>query len=78
MSQAGLVQREMDAVNHYPAYLMFSPLLFRLGVLYERVTSLRMLESLRGSILCVFEKPASERLPAGAAIVRHGERAGVS
>jgi SAM-dependent methyltransferase len=78
MTHAGLVQREMDAINHYPAYLMFSPMLFRLGVLYERLTSLPMLESLRGSILCVFEKPAGEQRPAGASMVRHGERAGVS
>ena len=52
----------MDTINHYPAYLMFSPVLFRLGVLYERLTSPRLLRSLRGSILCVFEKP-SERAP---------------
>jgi SAM-dependent methyltransferase len=57
MTSAGLVERELDTVNHYPAYLMFSPLLFRAGVLYERLTSLRVLRSLRGSILCVFEKP---------------------
>jgi ubiquinone/menaquinone biosynthesis C-methylase UbiE len=56
---AGLVQKELDTLNHYPAYLMFSPTLFRLGVLYERLTSLRMLRGLRGSILCVFEKPMS-------------------
>jgi hypothetical protein len=35
---------------------MFSPVLFRLGILYERLTSLELLRSLRGSILCVFEK----------------------
>ncbi len=58
MSGAGLVEREMDTINHYPAYLMFSPVLFRLGVLYEWLTSARMLRSLRASILCVFEKPA--------------------
>jgi SAM-dependent methyltransferase len=58
MTSAGLVERELDTINHYPAYLMFSPLLFRAGVLYERLTSRRMLRSLRGSILCVFEKPA--------------------
>jgi hypothetical protein len=34
----------------------FSPVLFRLGVLYERVTSLRMFRSLLRSIFCVFEK----------------------
>jgi hypothetical protein len=46
-------------VNHYPVYLMFSPILFRLGVLYERLTSKPGFESLRGTILCVFEKPGS-------------------
>jgi SAM-dependent methyltransferase len=56
MTAGGLVELEMDTINHYPAYLMFSPVLFRLGVVYERLTSLRLLRSLRGSILCVFEK----------------------
>jgi ubiquinone/menaquinone biosynthesis C-methylase UbiE len=58
-TSAGMVEKELDTINHYPAYLMFSPVLFRLGVFYERLTSLRFLRSLRGSILCVFEKPAS-------------------
>ncbi len=53
---AGFVPKELDTVNHYPAYLMFSPDLFRLGVLYERLTSLKLLSFLRGSILGVFEK----------------------
>ena len=61
MSNAGLVEREMETINHYPAYLMFSPVLFRAGVLYERLTSLNMLRSLRGSLLCVFEKHAHEQ-----------------
>lgn len=74
MEAAGLREVELDTINHYPAYLMFSPVLFRLGVLYERLTSLRALRSLRGSILCVFEKPAAaaahtaERERAGAAV----------
>ena len=54
---AGMTEAAMQTINHYPAYLMFSPTLFRLGVLYERITSLRIFSSLRGSILCVFEKP---------------------
>jgi len=37
---------------------MFSPTLFRLGILYERLTSLNIFRGLRGSIVCVFEKPA--------------------
>jgi ubiquinone/menaquinone biosynthesis C-methylase UbiE len=56
LTQSGFVEREMDTINHYPAYLMFSPLLFRLGVAYERLTSLHALRGLRGLILCVFEK----------------------
>jgi SAM-dependent methyltransferase len=56
MVRAGLHERELLAINHYPAYLMFSPVLFRLGVLYERLTSLPILAGLRGSLLGVFEK----------------------
>lgn len=53
----GLVERDLRGVNHYPAYLMFSPMLFRLGVLYERMTSLPAFECLRGLIVSIFEKP---------------------
>ena len=37
---------------------MFSPMLFRLGILYERLTSLPAFQAFRGSIICAFEKPA--------------------
>jgi SAM-dependent methyltransferase len=57
LREAGLQETELRAINHYPAYLMFSPFLFRLGVLYERLTSLHFLRFLRGTLLCVFEKP---------------------
>jgi len=76
---AGFVPKELGTINHYPAYLMFSPFLFRLGVVYERITSLALFRSLRGSILCVFEKTAqanaatgtlAEGGPAGAGRVR--------
>src|SRR5262245_6442021 len=53
---AGFIEKDLVTINHYPAYLMFSPVLFRLGVLYERITSLGMFRSLRGSLLCAFEK----------------------
>lgn len=56
LRSAGLAELELRTINHYPAYLMFSPVLFRIGVLYERMTSLRWFSSLRGLILCVFEK----------------------
>ncbi len=54
---AGFVENELKAINHYPAYLMFSPLLFRLGILYERMIELHALRFLRGTLLAVFEKP---------------------
>lgn len=62
----GFAEKDLDTINHYPAYLMFSPILFRLGVLYERLTSLNAFRQLRGSILCVFEKPGAG--PSGVSI----------
>jgi SAM-dependent methyltransferase len=59
--QAGLTEVELQMLNHYPAYLMFSPVLFRLGVVYERITAWHLFRGLRGSILCAFEKPAAAR-----------------
>jgi ubiquinone/menaquinone biosynthesis C-methylase UbiE len=56
LRSAGLVKKELRAITHYPAYLMISPMLFRLGVLYERLTALEMFRSLRSVLLCVFEK----------------------
>lgn len=65
LRRAGLTETELQAINHYPAYLMFSPLLFRLGVLYEKLTSLHSLRFLRGTILCVFEKRQTVDGPQG-------------
>jgi ubiquinone/menaquinone biosynthesis C-methylase UbiE len=62
---AGFKERVLKAINHYPSYLMFSPILFRLGALYEKVTSLACLENLRGTLLCVFEKDAHPRAAVG-------------
>jgi ubiquinone/menaquinone biosynthesis C-methylase UbiE len=78
MKTAGLIVREMDTINHYPAYLMFSPVLFRLGVAYERLTSLRILRGLRGSILCVFEKEAASQKAEARANTRAAEAVTVS
>jgi SAM-dependent methyltransferase len=57
LTAAGLTKKRLENIGHYPVYLMFSPLLFRLGVYYERLTSLRPFAFLRGTILCLFEKP---------------------
>jgi ubiquinone/menaquinone biosynthesis C-methylase UbiE len=79
LSAAGFVEKDLYMINHYPAYLMFSPLLFRLGVLYERITSLPPFAFLRGSILCVFEKPGKALASAGVPddSLRSGVEAGV-
>jgi SAM-dependent methyltransferase len=59
LGRSGFRAREPVRFNQYPAYLMFSPLLFRLGVAYERVTTrLGGLAWLRGWILVTGEKPS--------------------
>ncbi|HEX5031911.1 MAG TPA: class I SAM-dependent methyltransferase [Candidatus Eisenbacteria bacterium] len=59
MKAGGLEPRSIERFNQYPAYLMFSPLAFRLGMLYERLTTrVAALAWLRGWILAVAEKPA--------------------
>ena len=59
MRAGGLEPRIIERFNQYPAYLMFSPLAFRLGMLYERLTTrVAALAWLRGWILAVAEKPA--------------------
>jgi len=63
LRSVGLKDVELNTINHYPAYLMFSPVLFRLGVLYERFTSLAAMRQLRGLILTVFEKPGASAGP---------------
>jgi SAM-dependent methyltransferase len=60
LKSAGLTKTELLSVAHYPAYLMISPILFRLGVLYERLSSFEMLRSFRSVIVCVFEKKATQ------------------
>lgn len=79
LTSAGFKEKELGTINHYPAYLMFSPVLFRLGILYERLTSLELFRSLRGSILCVFEKPgkAAGMVEAAAPASSLRNRAGV-
>jgi SAM-dependent methyltransferase len=59
MREGGLEPRIIERFNQYPAYLMFSPLAFRFGMLYERLTTrVKALAWLRGWILAVAEKPA--------------------
>ncbi|MFN0204996.1 MAG: class I SAM-dependent methyltransferase [Planctomycetota bacterium] len=55
----GLELLQLETFCQYPVYLMFSPLLFRLGVSYEKwITRHESLAGLRGWILTVMRKPA--------------------
>lgn len=48
---------EIRLLNQYPSYLMFSVWLFRLGILFERLTTrFETLRDLRGSILVIGKK----------------------
>ena len=47
---------------------MFSPVLFRLGILWERLTSVEVLRFLRGTLLAVFEKPAAAKAQVSQAV----------
>ncbi len=54
MKSNGLIPQEICLMNQYPSYLMFSPILFRLGILYERLTTkIEALAQLRGWILAI-------------------------
>jgi hypothetical protein len=66
LESVGLRKRELQMVNHYPAYLMFSPVLFRLGMLYERLTALEMFRGLRATILCAFQKEPARGMASAA------------
>jgi SAM-dependent methyltransferase len=57
LEAAGFQPRSIQFFNQYPAYLMFWPLLFRLGIYYERLTTkYESLAQLRGWILAVAQK----------------------
>jgi len=53
---AGLRLRTVQAIRHYPFYLMFSPFLFRLGILYDRLITALRVDALQSTWLVVMEK----------------------
>lgn len=65
LHDSGFSALNISLINQYPAYLMFSPVLFRLGIVYERLTSrFDCLAQLRGWILAVAQKrvdPCTDR-----------------
>jgi SAM-dependent methyltransferase len=57
---AGLRLERIDYLSQYPNYLMFSGVLFALGMCFERLVSrFELLRGLRGWILVTLEKPKS-------------------
>ena len=54
--QVGLEVVSIQGLRHYPYYLMFSPLLFRLGVWYDRLITRWGLDSLQPTILAIMKK----------------------
>jgi len=55
--EVGLRVTRVDAIRHFPFYLMFSPVLFRVGMLYDwLITGLR-LDSLQSNWFVVMERP---------------------
>ena len=59
--RAALRVRSIRAVRHYPLYLMFSPLLFRLGMLYDWCVTALGLDSLQSNWLVVMERAVEKR-----------------
>jgi len=57
-AQAGLVVERVQALRHFPYYLLFSPALFRLGILYDRVVTRLRLDALQSTWLVMMRKPA--------------------
>ena len=55
--RTGLIPVRIQLFNQYPAYLMFSPLAFRFGTFYERITSrFARLAPFRGWLLAEAER----------------------
>lgn len=59
-ARSGLEIGGIETFCQYPVYLMFSPVLFRIGVSYEKfITRHESFAGLRGWILAVMHKPAN-------------------
>jgi SAM-dependent methyltransferase len=55
--RAGLRVERLDALRHFPFYFPFSPLLFRLGMLYDHAVTRLHLDSLQSTWLVVLARP---------------------
>jgi SAM-dependent methyltransferase len=55
--QSGLRIESSRAIRHFPYYFLFSPMLFRLGILYDYSVTWLRLDSLQSSWLVVMARP---------------------
>jgi SAM-dependent methyltransferase len=55
-ADGGLVVERLKALRHFPYYLLFSPMLFRLGLLYDWVVSRYHLDALQSTWLVVMRR----------------------
>ena len=56
---AGLQVESIEAIRHFPFYFVFSPFLFRLGILYDYLITWLGLDSLQSNWLVVMAKDPS-------------------
>ena len=57
-AEAGLVVERIAALRHFPYYFLFSPTLFRLGIVYDRLVTRLRLDGLQSTWLVTMRKPA--------------------
>jgi len=55
-TEAGLCIERLQALRHFPYYLLFSPALFRLGMLYDWLVTALDLDHLKSTWLVVMER----------------------
>jgi SAM-dependent methyltransferase len=60
-ASTGLRVEKIEAIRHFPFYFVFSPLLFRLGTLYDYLITWLGLDSLQSNWLVVMTKSAPAR-----------------
>ena len=56
-ARAGLRVERLNALRHFPFYFVFSPVLFRLGMVYDRAVTRLRLDSLQSTWLVVLARP---------------------
>jgi hypothetical protein len=55
-ADAGFTIERLDALRHFPFYFLFSPILFRLGVVYDRIVTRLRLDGLQSTWLVVLRR----------------------